>query len=93
MQSVKQYVYVSNITIHGYSNLFRFEIHNVVHCEWDDWVIGKCSKSCGGGMQKQTRKVKHEAQFGGEDCPGKHTLEISGNVQECPCSIEECPGK
>ena len=93
MPSVKQYVCYGIATIRGYSNLFCFEIHNVVQCEWDDWVVGECSKTCGGGMQTQTRKVKHEAQFGGEDCPGKHTLEISCNVQECPCSIEECPGK
>ena len=52
MPSVKQYVYVYRIaTITGYSNLFRFEIHNVVHCEWDDWVVGECSKSCGGGAE------------------------------------------
>merc|ERR1719400_2172731 len=26
-----------------------------IHCEWDEWVVEECSKSCGGGMQTQTR--------------------------------------
>ena len=61
-----------------------FEIHNIVHCEWGDWVLGECSKSCGGGMLTQTRQVQVEAQHGGEECPGVDTLVVSCNVNECP---------
>ena len=55
-------------------------------------MAGECSKSCGGGMQTQTRQVKVEAQHGGKECQGVDTLKVSCNVQECPCSVEECPG-
>ena len=67
-------------------NFFIFPIHNVVHCEWDDWVKGECSKSCGGGLLTQTRHVKNEAEHGGKECPGVDTLEVS-------CNVDECPGK
>ena len=62
----------------------HFETLNVVHCEWNDWMLGECSLTCGGGMLTKTRKEKVKAQFGGEECPGPHTIEESCNVQECP---------
>jgi len=55
-----------------------------IHCEWNDWMLGECSLTCGGGMLTKTRKEKVKAQFGGEECPGPHTIEESCNVQECP---------
>ena len=61
-------------------------IHNVVHCEWNDWVLGECSKSCGGGLLTQTRQVKVGAEYGGKECSGVDTLEVS-------CNVDECPGK
>ena len=62
-------------------------IFSLVHCEWDDWVIGECDKECGGGMRTNTRTEKVGAQHGGEECPGPASLEESCNVQECPGSI------
>jgi len=55
-----------------------------VHCEWNDWVEGECSKECGGGMKINTRTEKVSAEHGGEDCPGPASEEISCNEQECP---------
>ena len=77
-QRIKLQITIAN------SNFFILPIHNVVHCEWDDWVLGECSKSCGGGTLTQTRQVKVESQHGGEECTGADTLEVSCNVDECP---------
>ena len=85
MQSKGQCVHIIKLQITiAIPNFFIFLIHNVVHCEWDDWVLGECSKSCGGGTLTQTRQVKVESQHGGEECTGADTLEVSCNVDECP---------
>ena len=62
----------------------NFKTSNVVHCEWNDWMLGECSLTCGGGMLTKTRKEKVTALHGGEECPGPSTIEESCNVQECP---------
>ena len=36
-----------------------------VDCEWDEWIIGECSKTCGGGMRNNYRDKKVEEMFGG----------------------------
>ena len=61
-----------------------FETFVVVHCEWDDWVIGECNKECGGGMRTNTRTEKVSAEHGGEECPGPASVDESCNVHECP---------
>ena len=66
-------------------SFFNIEyIFFIVHCEWNDWVEGECSKECGGGMKINTRTEKVSAEHGGEDCPGPASEEISCNEQECP---------
>ena len=55
-----------------------------VHCEWNDWVEGECSKECGGGMKTNTRTEKVSAEHGGEECPGPDSEEVSCNEHECP---------
>ena len=57
-----------------------------VDCEWEDWQIGGCSKTCGGGTRTNTRGVKITAAHGGDECSG------SSNITES-CNIMECPGK
>ena len=54
-----------------------------VDCKWDEWQIGECSKSCGGGSQTNTRMKKVEEADGGA-CMGSDTVTVSCNVQECP---------
>ena len=58
-----------------------------VHCEWNEWKIGECDKSCGGGFRTNTRTVKVDAKHGGEVCAGSSTITESCNVQECPGKI------
>ena len=58
-----------------------------VHCEWNDWVIGECSKDCGGGTRTNTRTEKLSADHGGDACDGASSIEESCNIQECPGKI------
>ena len=55
-----------------------------VDCEWDDWRIGECSKTCGGGERTNIRNKITEATDGGEECSGTSTSTESCNTQECP---------
>ena len=55
----------------------------LVDCEWDDWEIGVCDKSCGGGLRTNLREPKMDALHGGEECTGNSTVTESCNVQEC----------
>ena len=59
-----------------------------VHCEWNDWNIGHCSQSCGGGVVKNTRTEKYKAVNGGKECDGPTSIEESCNVQNCPVHCE-----
>ena len=57
-----------------------------VNCEWDEWVIGQCSKECGGGKRMNARSIKVNATNGGTNCSGvSEVTEI--------CNIQDCPGK
>ena len=57
-----------------------------VPCEWDDWgEWGTCSKTCGGGLETRTRKIKQREAFGGAPCTGNDT-------ESRPCAMNECPG-
>ena len=60
------------------------KIHGIVHCEWNDWIIGDCSKSCGGGNRTNIRFENVTALHGGDECEGARFIEESCNVQECP---------
>ena len=53
-------------------------------CEWDDWVEGDCSRTCGAGQQNNTR-VKLVEEANGGTCTGE-----SSNVTSC--LVSECPG-
>ena len=55
-----------------------------VHCEWDDWIIGECSRTCAGGWRIKTRTAKIVAEHGGEECTGSSSVEESCNLQNCP---------
>ena len=55
-----------------------------VHCEWDDWELGECSTTCGGGNRTKTRKEKVSSAFGGDECSGPPSITESCNVGECP---------
>ena len=65
----------------------RLKIHSsefVENCEWNDWQLGECSVSCGGGTRVDTRtKAKVEA-YGG-------TCDENENQREVACNTEDCP--
>ena len=62
------------------------QIINIVDCEWDDWKLGECDKSC--GVRTITREVKVEAQHGGDECKGLSSATVPCNAEECPGNIE-----
>ena len=68
-------------------HLFVTQIIFVVPCEWDEWgEWGTCSKTCGGGLETRTRKIKQREAFGGAPCVGNTT-------ESRPCAMNECPGR
>ena len=64
--------------------LLNIYIRNIVDCEWNDWINGTCTKSCGRGTMTNTRTKKFPAAHGGEECDGAAAIEDSCNVQNCP---------
>ena len=68
---------------------FDNEIHilnasSARHCEWDEWVNGECSKTCGTGTRTNTR-VKLVEEANGGNCTGQ-----SFKTKEC--RTKPCPG-
>ena len=56
-----------------------------INCEWGNWIpTGSCSKSCGGGNQRYSRKKLVVEDLGG-NCTGQ-ALKVE------KCNIKECPG-
>ena len=70
-----------------FQNLNTAKIVDLVNCEWNDWIIGDCSQSCGGGTRNLTRTINQTALYGGDECPDKDVTSI-----EESCNVEECPG-
>ena len=59
-------------------------LYKIVHCEWNDWNFGTCSKPCGGGERTNNRDKKVSAEHEGDECEGASSITESCNVQECP---------
>lgn len=56
-----------------------------VDCRWTPWGDkGDCSKTCGGGKQKQKRKRSPEAANGGRKCVGDDERTKTCNEDDCP---------
>ena len=55
--------------------LYRF----LEQCDWSDWVIGDCSKTCGGGERTKTRTLLN-GDIG--NCGDLSVVEAC-NVQSC----------
>ena len=68
--------------VETYSNV----IYAAIHCEWDEWTIGECSKTCGTGTRLNTRtKLVNEANGG--TCDGEPSEVDECNSQPCPGNI------
>ena len=57
-----------------------------IDCEWNEWQIGECSKTCGGGTRSNNRTKKVEEMHGGI-CEGESAVSESCLTQDCPGSI------
>ena len=71
--------------------IFHGKIHyslKLVHCEWNAWYIGACSKTCGDGVRVLTRTKKHQSRYGGHDCYGPSSWKENCMLQECPGSLD-----
>ena len=66
------------------ANVHQALIYAIVHCEWDDWIIGTCSSSCGGGTRHNTRSRNVSAEHEGDECDGITSITESCNTEECP---------
>ena len=62
----------------------KFNFIISVNCEWDEWVIGQCSRECGGGKRINSRSIKVNATNGGTNCSGVSEITEICNIQECP---------
>ena len=65
-------------------SFYHFFTYAAIHCEWNDWIPGTCSTTCGTGTRTDTRTKRVNEKNGGA-CSGQHT-----RVEEC--KIAECPG-
>ena len=67
--------------------IWTFLLITVIHCEWDDWVIGECSRSCGTGTRTNNRTKLVEEANGGT-CSGQPSEIVECNTQPCPGIIK-----
>lgn len=56
-----------------------------IECKWTEWKkVGDCSRTCGKGQQKRTRKKQPKAAYGGRDCQGESEDYITCDAGACP---------
>ena len=55
-----------------------------IHCQWNNWVVGACSVTCGTGTRTNTR-TKSVVEKDGGTCTGQP-------IEQEQCKIKECPG-
>jgi hypothetical protein len=53
-----------------------------IHCQWNSWVIGECSATCGEGTRTNTRAKKVVEKDGGT-CSGLSKETLSCEEKEC----------
>ena len=75
---------------YNYTRLAYYYINLIfclaVNCEWSKWIANrKCSKACGSGIQKFSRK-KLKVEANGGKCSGKP-------IKLEKCKVKDCPGK
>ena len=54
-----------------------------IHCEWDEWSVGECSKTCGTGTRNNFRTKLVVEEHGGT-CTGEPSEIEECNTQGCP---------
>ena len=53
-----------------------------VNCEWNEWKIGQCSKSCDGGLRNKTRTIMTKESNKGK-CEGNATVQETCSLNNC----------
>ena len=53
-----------------------------IDCEWTDWEMGSCSKSCDGGTRTKIRTKQRQETNGGK-CDGLSTAQEACNTEGC----------
>ena len=53
-----------------------------VNCEWSEWKIGQCSKSCDGGLRNKTRTIMTKESNKGK-CRGNATVQETCSLNNC----------
>ena len=53
-----------------------------VNCEWNEWKIGQCSKSCDGGLRNKTRTIMKKESNKGK-CEGNATAQETCSLNNC----------
>ena len=84
LRPIIQYLYYS-LNVSCWNNLWWKLCFLVIHCEWDEWVVGACSAECGVGTRTNTR-VKLVEELNGGTCTGQPE-----EIEEC--MDVECPGE
>ena len=56
-----------------------------INCEWSEWNVGKCSKTCGNGTRTSDRNKILVEQNGGI-CSGMTSKVVD-------CILDSCPGE
>jgi len=54
-----------------------------VDCEWNEWELGKCTTTCGGGQLMSERSIKTPHAFGGKPCNGTMTKTEACHTESC----------
>ena len=80
-QNVKRIRKKKEISLNIYINQNLFS----VDCRWSNWILGKCSVSCGDGVRENLRFKEQEELFGGAPCEG-----VASQTEACINRI--CPG-
>ena len=56
----------------------------IVDGGWSNWLIGNCSKLCGGGNKTKTRTCNNPApSCGGSNCIGESEETVECNTMPC----------
>lgn len=69
----------------------EYDICNIdtcaIHCQWNTWQWGPCSKTCGTGIKNATR-TKHTTESDGGTCTGSDFKWDTCNTNGCPVDCE-----
>ena len=59
----------------------------IVDGGWSSWMLGPCSKTCGGGIQNYTSVCDNpKPSYGGEECDGPSSYILHKKCNDFSCS-------